>query len=147
MNEDVREKQPVELAWTHVHTIDEMEGFYRSILPKIREAARACGYAIGVHGSMRRDLDLIAAPWIADHADKDTLARAIQAAATGGIVNDSYQWGAHGQKPCGRVGTVFPICWTEWHGMTSAGHIDLAVMPDPTRDRLSPRRENQRRER
>lgn len=117
-------------CWTRVHTIDEMEAFYRLILPKIRQAARECGYAIGVHGSMRRDLDLIAAPWVADHADKDTLARAIQGAATGGIVNDSYRWGAHGEKPCGRVGTVFPVCWTEWHGMTSAGHIDLAVMPD-----------------
>lgn len=30
---------------------------------RIRELAREIGYAIGVHGSQERDLDLIAAPW------------------------------------------------------------------------------------
>ena len=32
-------------------------------IDKIRELAREVGYAIGVHGSLERDLDLIAAPW------------------------------------------------------------------------------------
>lgn len=32
----------------------------------IRVAAREVGYAIGVHGSQERDLDLIAAPWTDD---------------------------------------------------------------------------------
>lgn len=35
------------------------DGFLR----RIREVARECGYAVGVHGSTTRDLDLIAAPW------------------------------------------------------------------------------------
>jgi hypothetical protein len=126
-------REHVATSWMRVHSVDEMEAFYRSVLAAIREAARECGYAIGVHGSMRRDLDLIAAPWVADHADKDTLARAIQRAATGGIANEHYQWGSVPPKPCGRVGTVFPICWTEWHDMISAGHVDLAVMPDVER--------------
>jgi len=33
----------------------------------IRAIARECGYAVGVHGSLKRDFDLIAAPW-ADQA-------------------------------------------------------------------------------
>jgi hypothetical protein len=32
-------------------------------LDRIRELAKEIGYAIGVHGSLERDLDLIAAPW------------------------------------------------------------------------------------
>lgn len=34
-----------------------------SIVERIRAVARECGYAVGVHGSEKRDLDLIAAPW------------------------------------------------------------------------------------
>lgn len=32
-------------------------------IEQIRAAAREIGYAIGVHGTLERDLDLIAAPW------------------------------------------------------------------------------------
>lgn len=113
--------------WHMAHTQDDLEAFFSSVLPKIREAARRCGYAIGVHGSMRRDLDLIAAPWIADHTDKDTLAREIQLAACG-MAQTTYKWDSQ-PKPCGRVGVVFPVCWSEYDA-PSAGHIDLAVMPD-----------------
>jgi hypothetical protein len=101
---------PDEFRWHRCHNKDELEAFYLSRLPAIREAARKCGYAIGVHGSMRRDLDLIAAPWIAEHSDLDTLAKAVQVAACG-LASDSYVWGA-GDKPCGRAGTVFAVCWT-----------------------------------
>lgn len=33
-------------------------------IERIREVARDCGYAVAVHGSRQRDLDLIAVPWI-----------------------------------------------------------------------------------
>lgn len=36
---------------------------YAKFLPEIIEVARTCGYAIGLHGSMSHDLDLIAVPW------------------------------------------------------------------------------------
>lgn len=32
-------------------------------IDRIRELAKEIGYAIGAHGSLERDLDLIAAPW------------------------------------------------------------------------------------
>ncbi|WP_321913558.1 hypothetical protein [Paraburkholderia sp. J11-2] len=35
-------------------------------IDRIRELAKEIGYAIGVHGSQERDLDLIAAPWSED---------------------------------------------------------------------------------
>lgn len=34
-----------------------------AFIEKVREIARQCGYAVGVHGSRQRDLDLIAVPW------------------------------------------------------------------------------------
>jgi hypothetical protein len=113
--------------WHRCKTIDEMEAFYRSALPAMKAAARECGYALAVHGSMRRDLDLIAAPWTEEHTDPDTLADHLQLAACG-IKSSGHQWDHN--KPCGRIATEFPICWTSWHDMVGAGHVDLSVMPD-----------------
>jgi hypothetical protein len=112
--------------WVRVRNKDELEDFYRSILPKVLQAARAEGYAIGVHGSLRRDLDLIAVPWIEQHSNKEQLVRAIHRAACG-IESESYQWE---QKPYGRSATCFPICMPEFDPHSSElslGHIDLSV--------------------
>lgn len=113
--------------WITVANKDEMESFYRSILPKVTVAARACGYAIAVHGSLRRDLDLIAVPWIETASDKDTLARNIHRTVCG-IEKQDYQWE---QKPLGRVAICFPICFPEWNE-PSLGHIDLSVIDSRT---------------
>lgn len=40
-----------------------MPAMYSHRLHDIQTYARECGYAIAVHGSMQRDLDLIAVPW------------------------------------------------------------------------------------
>lgn len=111
--------------WTVIQTADELPAFYASRLPAIREVAREHGYAIGVHGSTRRDFDLIAAPWREGAADPDTLAHAIAQAACGIDRAGPYNWE---KKPAGRVATSIPICWPEWC-QPGAGHIDLSVMP------------------
>ena len=115
-----------EFRWVHIESKQELKGFYQFVLPKIIAAARGCGYAIGLHGSMERDLDLIAVPWIDDFSTKDELAAAINIAACG-IKSQSYEWE---RKPNGRMATAFPICWT-WHSepmILSNGHIDLSVI-------------------
>lgn len=42
-------------------------------LERMRAVARECGYAIAVHGSEARDLDLIAAPWTPEATSADRL--------------------------------------------------------------------------
>lgn len=116
--------------WFDARTIDEMQEFYLSRLPAIREAAKEHGYAIGVHGSMRRDFDLMAMQWRDDASDIDSLARAIADAACGIRRDGSYDWE---KKPNGRVATSIPVCWTshdnpEFDNMISAGHIDLSII-------------------
>lgn len=111
--------------WYMASSIDEMQAFFESRLPAIRATAYANGYAIGVHGSMRRDLDLIAAPWRDGAADAETLAHAIARAACGIDRDGAYNWE---QKPFGRIATSLPICWVD-NGVDGAGHIDLSVMP------------------
>lgn len=112
-----------EFRWVTVYSKDGLELFYRDILPKIRDRARSLGYAIGVHGSMRRDLDLIAVPWIDSPSDRDTLAAEIHKAACG-IERQKYQWE---EKPRGRMATSFPVCFPEGWNEPNLAHIDLSV--------------------
>lgn len=45
---------------------------YAAIYPKLVEIAREHGYALAVHGSVRRDFDLVAIPWakcVSSHSD------------------------------------------------------------------------------
>jgi hypothetical protein len=124
----VREYKPG--SWFDARTLDEMQAFYVSRLPAIREAAKEHGYAIGMHGSLRRDFDLMAMQWRDDASDKDTLAHAIAVAACGITRDGPFQWE---QKPNGRFAVSMPICWTD-HGnpefgdKPSLGHIDLSVI-------------------
>lgn len=46
-----------------------MPALYSHRLAEIQGIARGSGYAIAVHGSMQRDLDLIAVPWSSDAVD------------------------------------------------------------------------------
>lgn len=39
------------------------------LYPKLAELFREYGYALAVHGSVGRDFDLIAAPWVEDAAE------------------------------------------------------------------------------
>lgn len=115
-----------QFRWVHVNSHDELEAFYRRILPAVRTAARECGYALAAHGSMRRDLDLIAAPWSDGCTDRDTLAAALHEAACG-TKSTAYVWEA---KPCGRYAASFPVCWTgdKLPALPNMGHIDLSVV-------------------
>ena len=47
------------------------------IVERIRDVAKEHGWAIGEHGSMVRDIDLIAVPWTADATTPDVLVGAI----------------------------------------------------------------------
>jgi hypothetical protein len=81
----------------------------------IREAAKEVGYAIAVHGSLERDLDLIAAPWTEAAVDAQALISHV-ASRIGAIVVDVEK------KPLGRVAaSLQPSGWFKL--------IDLSVCP------------------
>ena len=126
-------------TWFQARSIEEMQEFYLDRLPAIRDAAKHHGYAIGVHGSMRRDFDLIAVPWGNEPSDKDTLAHAIAVAACGITRDGPYTWE---KKPQGRSSVSICICWADhsnpdFVNMIGAGHIDLSVVaPEKEIERL-----------
>lgn len=37
--------------------------YYDALIAALRHVAYRCGYALAVHGSLKRDIDLIAVPW------------------------------------------------------------------------------------
>jgi hypothetical protein len=54
----------------------------------MREAAKANGYALAVHGSLARDIDIIAAPWTEEAVAPDVLMEALRAACEGYLPAD-----------------------------------------------------------
>lgn len=91
-----------------------------AILPPIREAARHHGYAVAVHGSLARDIDLVAVPWREHNvSEPDELVRAI-CGAIGGVTGNCLRHAEASQKPHGRV------AYTLIHG-GFIGEIDLSV--------------------
>lgn len=107
---------------------------YQSLVPTIRRVARESGYAIGLHGSMTRDLDLIAAPWTKKAVSSETLALRIEKAVCKYRFIRSYKQlrkvvATYKPKPHGRIAYVI---------MTGQRtYIDLSVLP-----RLSTPRRN-----
>ena len=37
--------------------------FYASLLPELKRISYECGWAIGLHGSLNSDMDIMAMPW------------------------------------------------------------------------------------
>lgn len=81
----------------------------------IRRLAREVGYAIGVHGSQERDLDLIAAPWTEEAVSAEELADHIARGINGRVLSPS-------PKPLGRWACNIQI--DGWFKL-----IDLSVSP------------------
>lgn len=94
---------------------------YAWMIPVVTRIARRHGYAIGVHGSMGRDLDLIAVPWVADANEPEEMLAEICSMLDGSLVPERdgvFHW----DKPNGRK-TYNIVFHGAWH------FIDISVMP------------------
>lgn len=102
-------------------------GVYAIFFVMLSERANALGYALAVHGSMARDLDLIAVPWRVGACDADVLAADLAAAIGGVIENDpnaqpgDWQRRNPQPKPHGRLAYSIQL--------GGGPYIDLSVMP------------------
>ena len=61
----------------------QLGAIYTHALLMARATARSHGYALAVHGSQMRDLDLIAVPWIEEASTPEVLVEAIRRAVKG----------------------------------------------------------------
>lgn len=98
---------------------------YSSVLPQFRAIAREHGYALGVHGSMATDLDLIACPWTHEATEPEVLIEALRVAVNGhlsdrqGLTERSPARRAHGRR-----------AWAIYlHEDAGGPYLDVSVMP------------------
>ena len=104
--------------------IKNYAAFYTQILPALRETAHRHGYALGLHGSMARDLDIIAVPWVEGASATEDLIRDLAQTCGGylppGHPNDGKPtYRNPEEKPHGR--RSWNICWG------GRAFIDIAV--------------------
>lgn len=101
--------------------------FFDAMLPALRFVAYRCGYALAVHGSLKTDIDLIAAPWRESAVDASYLAEQIRLTAER-IIGTARMREADKnpeQKPCGRLAWSF---YLQPEGVEGP-YIDLSVLP------------------
>ncbi len=96
--------------------VNMMPALYSHRIHDIQVICRSCGYAIAVHGSMQRDLDLIAIPWTERAAKPATL---VDRLCEGLDVQPSPDSPA--EKLHGRI--VYTLL------MMGMGFLDLSIMP------------------
>ena len=98
--------------WKDIHTKAELKRCYLSYLPFLMKLAQRHGYALALHGSCERDLDLIAVPWVPKACAPESLVMSIQEAFTGYASSRGY-WKEEAkrgdQKPFGRKAYIIPI--------------------------------------
>ena len=105
---------------------------YALLIEPLQKTARRYGYALATHGSLRRDIDLIAVPWVEEAAEPDFLVAALMACLQ--RVNkivftrpEDPDW-PH-DKPGSRNPTEKPHGRLAWSLHLGPTYIDLSVMP------------------
>ena len=93
------------------------------ILPLMRVAAAKQRWTIAVHGSLNRDIDLIAVPWENGAMEMDKFT-ALICGVISGITGSCIQHNAWTVKPHGRMAKTLLVYCGENHMS-----IDLSVMP------------------
>lgn len=105
---------------------------YATLIPQLMKAGREVGYAIAVHGSLARDLDVIAVPWTEEAVSAERLVMHLMAAIDGRLRNGATckadgEWepapaSVPTAKPHGR------LAWSIHFGHDGM-YLDVSVMP------------------
>ena len=104
---------------------------YTLLLPQLMEAGREVGYAVAVHGSMARDLDLIAVPWTEEAVSAERLVMHLMAAVDGKLRNGSRQSEGNWVRVPGSEPAIKAHGRQAWtiHLGNEGLHLDVSVMP------------------
>lgn len=102
--------------------------YYGVLIKALRHVAYRCGYALAVHGSLRRDIDLIACPWRDTAISAHVLIKYIQSATEEIIgfarIRKFDKDRLPEKKPCGR------LAWSIYLTHDDNGpYLDISVMP------------------
>ncbi len=109
-------------VWSDAKSKRDRKKLYLSLLPTIRRIAKNSGYAIGVHGSMTRDFDIIAVRWSKKSVSAETLAYRMHRGISKYSLDRKALRTQAQNKPCGRKSYVLIL----GHG---GAYIDLSIAP------------------
>jgi hypothetical protein len=110
-----------------------LASIYATMVPVVREVAVRHGYAVGVHGTMSRDLDLIAVPWVINAEPPEVLAAAVKEAIAGYDQARPHFLKNPEKKPHGRL--AWSWYFTEQDAKFGTGpYLDFSVMPILTQE-------------
>jgi hypothetical protein len=102
--------------------------YYDALIGALRYVAYRCGYALTVHGSLNRDIDLVACPWRDSAISAPHLIKYIQKATKAIIgtarTRDIDQDKQPQIKPCGRLAWAFYLTYDD-----TKPYLDISVMP------------------
>jgi hypothetical protein len=94
---------------------------HAAILPSLVNEGVKCGYAVAAHGSLRRDLDIIAVPWIRKAVSPDELVRRLAEVCGGRVLE------LPSRHPHGRVSYTIHLGELVQGPYTSDPYIDISV--------------------
>lgn len=102
--------------------------FYGALIEALKYVSYRCGYALAVHGSLKRDIDLIACPWRDTAVSPDYLIKEIQKTTKAIIGEARPKFGEKtlkGElKHCGRIAWCIYLTHDD-----SNPYLDISVMP------------------
>jgi hypothetical protein len=87
--------------------------FYACILPDLINTARYCGWALGLHGSLASDMDLMAMPWTEDAKPVEDMIQSLSDCFTESPFKEHHTI-PHYDKPNGRVVYTMSI-WSDYY--------------------------------
>lgn len=90
-------------------TCNGRAALYAALCEDIRNAAMDCGWAVALHGSLSRDMDIMAMPWVENCTDADTMIDTIIKRCFGDNIISEYGKKVDMTKPHGRVCYLIPI--------------------------------------
>ena len=110
----------------HDDRAEACQQFYETLIVALRYVAYRCGYALATHGSLKRDIDLVAVPWRDSAVDAHHLAGMLRMAAEAIVGTAREREGDKNptEKPCGRLAWSFYLTHDD-----RGPYLDVSVMP------------------
>jgi len=96
-----------------------MPALYVTYFGMLTKVANAHGYALAVHGTVDRDLDVVAIPWVETPSSHDDLLVALDETIGYEFTNEPYS--SKAEKPGGRMAYTLPL--------GSGGYLDISITP------------------
>lgn len=110
------------MAKSRAHVVTNgRAAFYACMWDDLRNAAMDCGWALGLHGSLAKDMDIMAMPWTDNAKPVEEMILALSDCFTGNPFKELHTV-PHYNKPHGRIVYTMSI-WADFY-------LDISIMPN-----------------